>query len=135
MWEKIKLAYMRLMNGRYGADELSMFCVIAGLVLNMVDGFIGTGILSLAGFGLYVWSIFRMFSRNIEKRAAENAWYQARFNLVATKLRQFWVRTKNRKEYKYFRCPGCRSLMRLKRGSGDKHIVCPKCKREFDQHA
>lgn len=134
-FDKIKSALMRMMSGRYGADELGMFCLIAGLVLDMADRFIRSGLLSLVGFALYVWAVFRMFSRNREKRAAENAVYQAKFNTVATKLRQFWVRTKNRREYKYFRCPGCRSLMRLKRGSGEKHIVCPKCRREFDQKA
>ena len=134
-WDKIKMAIMRLMSGRYGADELGMFCLIVGLLLDMLDGFLRTGILSLLGFALYGFAIYRMFSRQIDKRVQENAKYQAKFNLITTKLRQFWVRTKNRKEYKYFRCPGCHSLMRLKRGSGEKHIVCPKCKKEFDQKA
>lgn len=134
-WEKFKLLFARLMSGRYGADELGMAMVIAGLVLNLIDRFVGLGLPSLLGMVLYVLALYRMFSRNLDKRAAENAKYNQFFATLRTKLRQFIVRQKNRKEYKYFRCPGCRSLMRLKRGTGEKHIVCPKCRREFDQKA
>ena len=135
MWDRIKNALRAFMYGRRGVDELSMFCIIVGLLLGVINGFLGIGLLGLISFALYAWALFRMYSRNLSKRAAENARYQALFSTGVTKLRQFWTRTKNRKEYKYFRCPGCRSLMRLKRGSGPRHIVCPKCHRDFDQHA
>lgn len=134
-WEKIKMQLARFMSGRTGADELGMAMLIAGLVLSMLDRFVGLGLMSLAGLALYILALYRMFSRNTAKRAEENARYNAMFGQAVTKARQWWVRQKNRKEYKYFRCPGCRSLMRLKRGTGEKHIVCPKCKREFDQKA
>lgn len=134
-WEKLKLQMARMMSGRNGADELGMAMLIVGLLLSMVDRFVGLGLLSLAGFVLYILAIYRMFSRNLSKRAEENARYNAFFAQFVTKLRQWWTRQKNRKEYKYFRCPQCHSLMRLKRGSGEKHIVCPKCKKEFDQKA
>lgn len=134
-WEKVKLKMSQLMAGRCGVDELGLAMLIAGLVLSMVDRFLGTGLLSLLGLVLYGGMIYRMFSRDLSKRMAENDKYNAYFDKASKKTRQWWIRQKNRKEYKYFRCPGCKSLMRLKRGSGTKHIVCPKCHREFDEQA
>lgn len=133
--QKVKLIVAQLMRGRNGADELGMAMLIAGLVLSMADWFVGIGVLTAASLALYVLALCRMFSRNVPRRATENAKFLSFFGNIRIKVRQWWIRQKRSKEYKYFRCPECRSLMRLKRGTGKKHMVCPKCKKEFDQKA
>ena len=35
------------------------------------------------------------------------------------------------KQYRYFRCPGCRQVVRVPRGKGKINIRCPKCSRQF----
>ena len=122
------------MQGRHGADQLGMFTLIAGLVLSLLASFTGIGIFSLLGLALYIWTLFRMFSRNHEARVRENQKYVALTSGWKTKLSQFWKRQKNRKEYKYFRCPKCRLLLRLKRGCGEKEITC-RCGHQFKQKA
>ncbi len=134
-WEKIKAGLSRMMQGRYGSDHLGMATLVAALVLSLLDSFLGTGLLSLLGMALYILTIYRMFSRNIEKRRAENQKYLALTGNWKTRARQFFLRLKNSKQYKYFKCPQCRAMLRLTRGSGQTRVNCPRCHHEFDQKA
>ena len=79
--------------------------------------------------------MYRLLSRNREKRMAENRKYMSLTSDTATKVRQFIRRLKNRKEYRYFRCPNCRVLLRMKRGTGEKEITCARCQHQFRQKA
>ena len=114
MWEKIKFTLARFMQGRYGSDALGRFLVWAALIL-------------------YV--LFRMFSRNTARRTAENAWFWNKTAKLRTAFSQARVRFKNRKEYKYFRCPKCHAWLKLKRGSGEGTLTCGKCKHAFKAKA
>ena len=134
-WSRIKSALARFMQGRHGADNLSMFTLIAGLAVSLLSRFINLPILGYVGLGLYIYTLFRMLSRNQEKRIAENRKYLALSSNVKTKSLQFVRRVKNRKDYKYFKCPNCKVLLRLKRGTGDKEITCVRCKHQFHQKA
>lgn len=123
------------MNGRNGADQLGIASMLTGLVLSLVGSFTRLGLVSFLGFGLYVWTLFRMFSRNLEGRRKENRKYIELTGNASLKAQQFVRRQKNRKEYKYFRCPQCKQLLRLKRGCGEKQITCAKCGHQFTEKA
>lgn len=133
--EKVKQTLRSFMNGRYGIDQLSNALVIVGLVLYLLDAFIGTGILSMLGLVAYILAFIRIFSRNIPQRRAENQRYLAKYNGVKSSLRQARMRFVNRKQYKYFKCPSCRTWIRLKRNTGNVTIHCNKCGHDFDQSA
>lgn len=130
---RLRAAYARLMAGRNGADELSLFTLIAGIVLNLLSRMFG--LFGLLAMVLLVLTLFRMFSRNIEKRSAENARYLVLKDKVRTEVTQRYRRMKGMKTYKFFRCPGCHCMMRLRRGSGERSITCPKCGRQFTKKA
>ena len=132
---KIKVALIRFMQGRNGVDNLGFAALWGGLIVSLLDSFLGTGLLSLLGTVLYFYSIWRMMSRNVYKRAVENRQFAAWTKGTHTKMKQFFLRVKNSREYKYFKCPQCKVLIRLKRGSGEKLIHCPKCGCEFNQKA
>lgn len=134
-FRKIGAALNRFMQGRNGVDNLGAWALWAGVIVNLLDTFLGTGLLSLLGMALYVYSIWRIFSRNVYKRAEENRKFVAFTMGISTRVKQFFLRLKNRKEYKYFKCPQCKVLIRLKRGSGEKQINCPKCGCQFSQKA
>ena len=87
------------------------------------------GMDQLANHALWV------LSRNISKRQAENSRYEHFLHNWRKELNQFIMRLKGTKEYKYFRCPSCKTRLRLRRGCGEKHITCPVCKNQFDQKA
>lgn len=132
---KIKAALVQFMQGRNGVDNLGFATLWTGLILSLVDTFLGTGLLSLLGTALYIYTIWRMMSRNVYKRAEENRKYVTFSSSLTTKVKQFFLRLKNSREYKYFKCPQCKVLIRLKRGSGEKMIHCPKCGCDFSQKA
>ena len=132
---KVLPAIRRFMSGRYGVDQLSLHLLITGIVFYLVSLFTGSYALSLVSTALYIYTAWRMLSRNTARRAMENSRYMSFLYGTKQKGRQLLLRQKNRKEYKYFRCPKCRAILRLKRGSGTMHVTCGKCKHQFDQKA
>ena len=134
-WQKLKQSFRSFMNGRHGADALSAPTLWLGLILYLLGAITGLGILTLLGFAAYVVMIFRMFSRNEDKRAAENRRYLAWKQRVTTKARQARNRFKNRKQYKYFKCPNCHAWLRLPRKAGVVTVTCNRCHSSFTQKA
>ena len=129
----MRQALARFMMGRHGADNLGMFTLLTGLVCSLLGSFTRVGILSVIGLAVYIITLFRMFSRNHEKRVAENRKYIELTSGWKTKIRQFTRRMKNRRDYRYFKCPNCKVLLRMKRGSGEKDITCVRCGHQFRQ--
>ena len=128
---RMKLSLARFMEGRNGTDHLGMFTLFAGLIFSLTASFTGLWFLSWIGLFFYIVTLFRMFSRNKAKRTAENQKYLS----ATSHIRQFMKRLKNRKNYRYFRCPQCKVLLRLKKGSGEKDITCVRCGHQFHQKA
>ena len=135
MWMRIKMAIMRFMQGRNGVDNLGYHALWTGLGLIVVNLFIGMPLLTLLGNVMYFYALFRMLSRNVAKRREENERYVHFLNNWKKEVKQFILRLKGTREYKYFRCPSCKTRLRLRRGCGEKHITCPVCKHQFDQKA
>ena len=133
--DRLRNAVLHFMQGRHGVDQLGMFTLLAGLGLSLAGSFSGLGLLSLTGTALYIVTVFRMLSRNSTRRIQENQKYLSLTSGIKTSCTQFIRRQKNRKEYKFFKCPQCHVLLRLKRGTGEKEITCPKCGHQFNQKA
>ena len=123
--QKLENTFRRMMEGRYGSDQMGFALLAASLVLSL---FPYTGLLGMAGLG---WSVFRMMSRNIARRQAENRLFLEKTEPVRIRTGQWIVRMRNRKEYKYHRCTKCHTLIRLKRGQGERHLKCPRCGKEY----
>ena len=122
---RIENGIRRMMNGRNGSDQLGLTILIASLVLSF---FPFVKILSLAGLG---YCVFRMMSRNITLRQAENKAFLEKTANLSLRASQWKTRMKNRKEYKYHRCSKCHTLIRLRRGQGERHLKCPRCGQEY----
>ena len=125
MFQKLGDALRRFMYGRYGADSLNKWLLIFAVVLMLVGG-LGSRYLApwMAAFGTLayvplIWSLFRMYSRNIEARRRENAAFQR----VLTQLKD--------RDHRYYHCPKCRQTVRVPRGRGKINIRCPKCGEQF----
>ncbi|MFR7832590.1 MAG: hypothetical protein ACLU3F_15445 [Blautia wexlerae] len=126
MFRKIGDGLRRFMAGRYGSDRLNQCLLGAALVLILISAIGGRwvqwmSVLSLLAYIPLIWSIYRMYSRNIEARRREN-----------TAFLRFFSRLTD-KQYRYFRCPGCRQVVRVPRGKGKINIRCPKCSRPVYQ--
>lgn len=134
-WEKMKNSFRRFMTGRSGADELSFSMVILALVLMLIASMLGSVVINLISLVLYGLCIFRMFSRNTSKRYAENQRYLVARGKLKTSASQSWVRLKNMRKYKYFKCPECHALLRLPRKVGEVTVTCGKCHHAFKKKA
>lgn len=126
----MKAWFQRFMSGRYGSDQLSNFLCIVSLVCLILGMFV-SGFLYYVGLALLIWCYFRMFSRNVSKRYAENMKYLELKGRVTAWFTQRKVRFAQRKAYRYFRCPCCHQEIRIPRGHGRVSITCPKCKTQF----
>jgi len=133
--QKIKAGIQNFMKGRRCADELSLALLITGVVLSMLSSILRLNILYLLSLAIYIFALYRMFSRNLEKRYAENAAFLKLWRGKGAATRQFFNRMKNLKKYKYFKCPECKSRLRLPRGVGEVTVTCGKCHHAFKQKA
>ena len=134
-FDKLKAGIQRVMAGRHGADEFSLALLIAGLVLSILGSLTHLGLLALLSLALYIYSMFRMFSRDHAKRYAENQKYLSIVHGSSGSARQFFVRLRNIRKYKYFKCPECHARLRLPRKVGEVTVTCGKCHHAFKQKA
>ena len=134
-WMKMKERIMRFMQGRYGVDTFCRFLLVAGLIVVFLSAFLGSSVVGmifyLLGWVMIICCYFRMFSRNVSKRYAENQAFLAK----TYKIRSFFQKQKNiwnqRRVYHIYTCPNCRQKIRIPRGKGKIEIRCPKCGTTF----
>ena len=127
----MKEKFMRFMQGRYGVDQYARFTMGVALVLIILAIFVRGGspagaVLDTAGLLVIVYTYYRIFSRDIQRRYAENQKYLN----VTGKVRMRFSREKNimeqRKTYHIYTCPGCRQKIRIPKGKGKIEIDCPE---------
>ena len=85
----IRNALQRFMYGRYGNDQLNLFLMGLYLALYLVYLFVRADLLYLVSFALLAVTLFRMLSRNVERRRRENIWFLRTFKPVLDWLRLF----------------------------------------------
>ncbi len=126
-----------IMAGRYGLDRFSRFLLISGIIVfipsvvlygKLIGDFFRLAAVLLAGFG-----VFRIFSRNFEKRIAENDRYLLARNRVTGIFGEKKDRVLTQNDYRYFNCPECGAKMRVPKYKGKIMITCPKCGHEFQR--
>ena len=64
--------FMNFMRGRYGWDQLGMFLMIASFAVEILGRIFRSSIVYYIGLAMFFWMLYRMFSRNIGARVAEN---------------------------------------------------------------
>ena len=133
--QRFKEGFRKFMTGRRGADELSLAMLICGVALSIISSIFRLDLLYVLSLAIYVLALFRMFSRNVEKRYAENVKFLSVWRNMKSSTKQFFNRVKNIRKYKYFKCPECHSLLRLPRKVGEVTVTCGKCHHAFKQKA
>lgn len=137
---RYKLA--QLFAGRTGVDALGKTFTWIALLLMLVTMFTHSNIAYLLAMACLIYSIWRMFSKNYQKRYNENQ----NFLQKTAKIRFFFMRLaqniKNtfakarydmdqHRTYKIFRCPSCKQKLRVPRGRGKIQVTCSKCRTQF----
>ena len=129
---KIKEKLARFMYGRYGGDQLNSFILITVAILMVVNIFLDSLIIYIAYMLLWIWSLFRMLSRKIYKRRAENEKFLRLWTPIKNKFKLMKNKRRDRKTHVYKKCPRCKSVLRLPKQKGKHTVRCPKCSNRFD---
>ena len=111
----------RFMAGRNGNDQLNRFLLLVDIVLLLIAAIFKDGIgryIYPFVFVLLAYAYFRMLSRNVYKRREENGKYIRASYKISAALRVRHERWVQRKDYKFFTCPSCRTTLRVPRGKG-----------------
>ena len=74
-----------------------------------------------------------MFSRNVYRRQQENGAYLRQRYKVTSAWRGAVDRWHQRRDYRFYKCPSCRTRLRVPRGKGKINIVCRKCGTSFQR--
>ena len=99
--------------------------LVAQLIFSLLRLWIPARICESLLWVLMVFILFRMFSKNLTKRRAENQkwvnwWWRVRSSSGARARHAD-------KEHKYFTCKQCKTICRVPVGKGKIIITCPKC--------
>ena len=122
----------QFMIGRCGADQLSLATMWVAIILWLVYSLTHWMILYVISMVAIIYTIFRMFSRKLDKRRAENARFLAKIRPMQRKLSTTVSHLKD-KEHRYFRCPNCKQQMRVPKGKGRIRITCRSCGITFEE--
>lgn len=127
----MKQRLIQFMQGRYGMDSFGRTLFGAVLVCLILSVFSRTRFFYVVGLLLMIYTYFRMFSRNHQKRYAENQRYLQLTAGLRSKIAAWKRAGARRGTHRIYRCPGCGQKIRVPRGKGKIAITCPKCRAEF----
>lgn len=118
------------MQGRYGNDRLGQTLMLVAMFFLLLSFFVGDYFyfISVAVLG---YAYYRMLSRQIAKRAAENQKYLAFEWKVRSKVQKKKKEMQQRKTHRIYACPSCKQKIRVPKGRGKIAIRCQKCGTEF----
>ena len=126
---------LRVMAGRNGVDRFGRFLSAVTVIFLLISLLTGrTGVSSLfwaLGVITFFLGLFRSFSRNLPRRRAENEAYCRLEDRVLGRFRGAGERFRQRKDYRFFRCPSCRTWLRVPRGKGKVQVTCRQCGERF----
>ena len=119
----------RFMAGRYGVDQLNKDLLWFYLILAILSMFVPY--LQFLTLACMIWMFFRMFSRNVQKRWAENNKYMTYRNKVTGWFGLQKRKWNDRKTHRYRKCPYCKATVRLPYKKGNHTVGCPRCHKDF----
>ncbi len=123
--------FRNFMIGRYGVDQFSRALIVLSLLISAFTTLTRlTGLVIIAYIPI-IYALYRMFSKDIQKRSKENVAYMKYFGDFKRKLNNLKLWLVGTKTHKYYTCSKCKQTIRVPRGKGKIAITCPKCKAEF----
>ena len=132
----------RFFQGRTGVDALGITFTWTALVLMLLTMITHSSIVYLLAMACLIYSVWRMFSKNYQKRYVENqkflektAGIRRKMSVAGYDFRSFITKTRTnfrqRRVYAIFKCPKCKQKLRVPRGRGKIQVTCSKCHNQF----
>jgi hypothetical protein len=123
----------KLMAGRYGGDQLSFVLIILSITITLAGKFTSVPLLVTLSYVPLFAAMFRMFSKNIEKRRMENYKFAILISPIYSRFHKIQRRLIDSRTHKYFKCPTCHATLRVPRGKDKVMVTCPKCNAKFEK--
>lgn len=124
----MKYKILAFFEGRNGLDSLAKTILWASLIVMLLSIFIPVDWLRSVIYGIswcgLIYAYYRVFSRKLAKRQAENYAFASWKN----RLKQRW---QQRKTHRFYHCPRCKTVLRVPKGKGKISITCRNCGEKF----
>lgn len=127
----IKHSIAKFMYGRYGLDELYKTSFIIYFVLVVINTFTRDIFTAILCYIVLAIMFYRAFSKQLDKRRAENAKYLAAKKSVKGFFSLQKNRFRDRKTHIYRHCSYCHAVIRLPKKKGKHTVKCPACGKSF----
>ena len=122
----------RMMYGRYGGDQLNYVLMGLYLILYLLSNVFRSRILSLLSWLCLILAVYRLMSRQIDRRRAENAKFMDAVRPIARWYNARKCRRHDR-DHAYFKCPNCGQDLRAPKGKGKISVTCRNCGASFEE--
>lgn len=125
------------MSKRCGLDELNNLLMLVGFIFIVIALFTKNWVFTLIGAIFVVLCYVRVFSKKLDKRSRENAFYMRYMGSVVVYCQylklcvKMKIKTLQDTEYAYFVCSTCKQIIRIPKGRNKVNIRCPKCSQTF----
>lgn len=123
--------FRQFMAGRRGADLLTFVLLILSIIFSRGAFYTRSIPFYILFLICFAFCVFRFFSRNIPRRAAENEFLLRLFRPVRRWFSSWSQRRRDRQYHCFFKCPNCKERLRVPRGKGKIMITCPRCGTQF----
>ena len=117
----------KFMIGRYGPDHLGIAMIIVAFILSVLNAFLWHTPLLYFSYLVFILVIYRMLSRNIPRRRAENDRFISIWWPIRMRVKKIIQYIKDKRKYVYYKCPTCKTKLRVPKGKGKIRITCPRC--------
>jgi DNA-directed RNA polymerase subunit RPC12/RpoP len=121
----------QFLYGRNGFDNLARACNAVAILLLVINIFAQNAVLYFLWMVFFTYSVFRVYSRNIPKRYAENQKFLAMMDVPQKRIRLLKLQWRDRSVSRYYICKSCHQQIRVPKGKGRIEIRCPKCGERF----
>lgn len=130
---------LQFMQGRYGVDQLSNCLIWTGIFIALITMFLRFRFLLVLSWICIIYAYVRIFSKNIQKRYAQNEKFLNATFGIRTAFAKIKYRIKYGKQtaepYHIYKCRKCGQKIRIPKGKGKIMITCPKCKYQFKKRS
>ena len=121
----------RLFYGRNGFDDMARASYFAALILMIINIFADNVAVYVIWVLLFGYATFRIYSKNITKRYAENQKFLSVTKAPRSYANLLRLQVRDRDTSRYFICKRCHQQIRVPKGKGRIEIRCPKCGERF----
>ncbi len=121
----------QFLYGRNGFDHLARTCNAVAILLLVINLFVHNAVIYFLWMIFFAYSMFRVYSRNIPKRYAENQKFLSMTETPRKYVKLLKLQWRDRSVSRYYICKCCKQQIRVPKGKGRIEIRCSKCGERF----